>query len=300
MGKFFDLDSPLMTALSRMADLIGLNFLVLLFFVPALAVFGLSVTLQFPVPLVILLTWAAALLVGPAFTAMHYCLLKMVRNEEGYLTKGFFKSVKENFRQSTVLAAIVITVASLFAGDLYLMGTDNLRNFPTVLRILLLVVMVYLFMVSLWIFPMESRFVNTVFGTLKNSFLVSVLAFPRTLGMVAITLLPVLLFYFFDMRILPILLMFGFSAPGYVSACLYSKTFKRFEPEEEEKKEGELAPILTDEVLEDRSGTDVQAETAESTEQTKQAELAESADKKELAEEAVSGETDVNAEAAEA
>ena len=34
MGKFFDLDSPLMTALSRMADLIGLNLLVLLFFAP--------------------------------------------------------------------------------------------------------------------------------------------------------------------------------------------------------------------------------------------------------------------------
>ena len=253
MGKLFDLDSPLMTALSRMADLIGLNILVLLFFIPGLAVFAAAITFKFPVVLVIFLTWAALLLLGPAFTAMHYCLLKMVRNEEGYLVKGFFKSFKMNFKQGLVLAAIVITVAALFAGDLYLLSTNSMDNFPPVLRILLLVTMIYLFMVSLWIFPLESRFINDIFTTLKNAFFVSVLAFPRTLGMAAITLLPVLLYYFFDLRLLPILLMFGFSAPGYVSAHLYSKVFKRFEPEEEPA-DTEMKEILTDEVLQGEQG----------------------------------------------
>ena len=237
-----------MTALSRMADLIGLNFLVLLFFVPGLAVFAATISLKFPVILVIALTWAASLLLGPAFTAMHYCLLKMVRNEDGYLVKGFFKSFRENFKQAIVMAALVVTVTALFAGDLYLLSKDNLRSFPTALRITLLVTMIYLFMVSLWIFPLEARFVNTIFATLKNAFFVSVLAFPRTLGMAGMTLLPVILYYFFDLRLLPILLMFGFSGPGYVCAYLYSKVFKRFEPEEDTT-DTELKEILTDDVL---------------------------------------------------
>ena len=70
--------------------------------------------------------------------------------------------------------------------------------------------------------------------------------------MVGMTLLPVLLYYFFDLRLLPILLMFGFSGPSYVCAHLYSKVFKRFEPEEPE--DAEMKEILTDDVLPGEQG----------------------------------------------
>ena len=78
MGKLFDLDSPLMQFLSRMADLMILNLVTLLF-------------------MIIPFTGGAAL------TGMHYVLLKMVRNEENYIIKGFWKSFKENFKQSTII-----------------------------------------------------------------------------------------------------------------------------------------------------------------------------------------------------
>ncbi|MBR4529459.1 MAG: YesL family protein [Lachnospiraceae bacterium] len=240
MGKFFDLDSPLMRGLSRMADLVWVNLLVLICVVPALVVFTVTLELRLPTVPVLALTYLAALLIGPALTGMHYILLKMVRDEEGYITRSFFKSFRENFRQSVILAAIVLAVAALVAGDVYLLTTEAMSSIPRAFRIAILVIAIYMFMIALWIFPIEARFVNTVMGTIRNAFLMAMLAFPRTLGMAAMTLVPVILYYFFGMRLFPILLMFAVSAPGYVCALLYNKTFKRFEPEAEEAPDEEF------------------------------------------------------------
>ncbi len=231
MGKFFDLESPLMRALSRMADLIWLNILMLFSVAPALILFYFTFTGGLPIPVVIFVTWAAALIVGPAMTGMHYVLLKMTRDEESYITKSFFKSFRENFRQSVVLMAIVFIVTALLAMDYYLLTTDMMSSFPMALRIPIFVVSLYLFLVSLWIFPLEARFVNRVTGTIRNAFFVSILAFPRTLAMAAVTLLPLLLFYFFNVRLTPFYIMFGISVPAWVCALLYNKVFKRLEPE---------------------------------------------------------------------
>ncbi|MER2063177.1 MAG: PRD domain-containing protein, partial [Alkalibacterium sp.] len=46
----------------------------------------------------------------PAITAMFYITLKMVRNEESYITKGYFKSFKQNF-----IYAISLHISSLLS-----------------------------------------------------------------------------------------------------------------------------------------------------------------------------------------
>lgn len=40
--------------------------------------------------------------IGASTTALFYVTLKVVKNEENSLTKAFFHSFKENFRQSTI------------------------------------------------------------------------------------------------------------------------------------------------------------------------------------------------------
>ena len=73
--KIFDLDSPLMNVLNKMADLMWLNILTLICCIPVITA-------------------------GAALTSMHYVALKIVRNEESYITRSFFKSFKTNFRQA--------------------------------------------------------------------------------------------------------------------------------------------------------------------------------------------------------
>ena len=78
MRSIFNLDSPIMSFLSRVGDLVWLNLLTLLCCIPVVTA-------------------------GAAFTALHYVSIKMVRNEEGYLTRNYFKSFRQNFIQATLL-----------------------------------------------------------------------------------------------------------------------------------------------------------------------------------------------------
>lgn len=70
MGSIFNYDGPLMSGLGKLADLIILNLLTLLFCIPIVTI-------------------------GASITAAHYVALK-IRRGEGYVVKNFWKSFKEN------------------------------------------------------------------------------------------------------------------------------------------------------------------------------------------------------------
>ena len=55
---------------------------------------------------------------GASITAMYYVTLKMVRNEEAYIVRSFFKSFKDNFKQATIINLIMIAVGAVLYLDL--------------------------------------------------------------------------------------------------------------------------------------------------------------------------------------
>lgn len=206
MSRIFDIDSPMMRFLSKMADLMILNFLMVLCCIPVITA-------------------------GAGFTGMHYVLLKMVRNEEGYIARGFFKSFKENFRQATVIWLIILVFIGVFVGDWLIFNFSSLQ-FPKALVIFLMALFMMVCMVICYVFPMLSRFENTIFNTLKNALFMAILSMPKTLLIMAVHAVPAALLYFVP-RAFPFVILFGFSAPAYISAMLYNGTFRRFEPQEE-------------------------------------------------------------------
>lgn len=206
MDKIFDMDSPIMRFLSRMADLMILNIITLICCIPIITV-------------------------GASLTALHYILLKMARNEEGYIVKSFFKSFKENFKQATVIWLIILLLILIFIGDLLIFNYSAIE-FPVVLRIAVMALFIFVSMIVCYVFPVLSRFENTVFHTIKNSFFISILSFPKTILMLVLYVIPVAAVYFFPIA-MPLVFLFGISAPAYCAALLYSGTFKKLEPEEE-------------------------------------------------------------------
>ena len=80
--KFFSYDSPIMSFLSKVADLLFLNILTLIFSIPLITI-------------------------GAATTAAHYTALKIHR-EEGHVWSSFWKSFKENLGQSTGIWLIFV------------------------------------------------------------------------------------------------------------------------------------------------------------------------------------------------
>ena len=220
MSKIFDLDSPFMRVLNRVADLMILNFLMIICCIPIITI-------------------------GAACTGMHYVLLKIVRGEEGYLVRGFFKSFKQNFRQATILWLIMLLVIAVYIGD-FLIFTYSGVKFPTILVIAILGLALVLLIVSVYVFPVLSRFDNTVKNTIKNAFCMAVLNLPKTIMMVVLMALPTVIWYFWPYAGI-FVIIFGISAPAYASACLYSGIFKKFEPDVPGVAPDEEFSVLTEE-----------------------------------------------------
>ena len=78
MGRIFSLDSPLFSFLNKVADLILLNILTMICCLPIITI-------------------------GASMTALHYVVLKMVRDEESYIVRSYFKSFRQNFKQATII-----------------------------------------------------------------------------------------------------------------------------------------------------------------------------------------------------
>ena len=225
MDKLFNLDNPVMQALGRIADVMIVNLLTLISFVPlVLVIVGIGSLGQAPGLLVMAALFVAALPVGPALTAMYYISLKMVRNEDSYIIRSYFKSYRDNFGQSVAIWAIFLVFFVFAFYDIYMLLHDKNSLFPTWMNYLILVVLFLLWCIFLWVFPVESRFVNTVGGTIRNAMIMTVAAFPRTLGMVGLSLIPLLLLYFAGDKLMPLLIMFGLAGPAYGQAKLFRRS----------------------------------------------------------------------------
>ena len=171
---------------------------------------------------------------GASLTAMHNVLLKVVRREVELVRRSFWESFKANFRQATLIWLIVLGIAVLFYVDLRLINVMG-TAFPMLMKLILICVIIFVFMMLQYIFPLLSHFENTIGGTLRNAFLLVFAEFPRTFAMTLCSLSPLLVIYILGYRSVPTILLFGLAGPGALCALFYSKVFKKLEPKEEQE-----------------------------------------------------------------
>lgn len=200
--KIFNLDSPLMQFLGKVADLMIINILTMLCCLPIITV-------------------------GPALTAAHYVCLKMVRDEECYIVRSYFKSFKENFKQGVLIWLIILAAILILAGDYYIITKSGLE-FSKVLTTAIIVVAIVLLMVTIFVFPTLAKFDNTIKATFKNAFFMAILQLPKTALMVVLYVAPVVIMAFFYQAV-PVVMMLGISVPIFLSAMLYNKFFQKIE-----------------------------------------------------------------------
>lgn len=198
-NRIFDMENPVMRALGAVCDLLVLNLL----------------TAACCLPLVTC---------GAAFTALFDGTLRMARREETHIVRGYFRALRSNFKKATALGLIFSAAAVVLLAD----GQIALLYAPA-LRVAAAAGGLLVGAVALYAFALQARFENTVTATLKNAASLSVAYFPRTLGMVAFTLLLWVLCLTFFQIALPVLLMFGFSLPAYLCAMLLQPVFQKLE-----------------------------------------------------------------------
>ena len=204
--KGFSYDGPIMSFLSRVADILMLNILTLIFSIPLITI-------------------------GAATTAAHYTALKM-RREEGHVWSSFWKSFKENLKQSTGIWVIfaVYWIVSVLS---YNIAVQMSGAMGTLVQGVIMATLILSALLYAWVMPLQARFINPIKGTFKNAFYMAFKYFFRTLLMVLCNVIPVgslaLIFWVTGLRGLGIWLIFGIGAPIYWCAMTYDKVFEKLE-----------------------------------------------------------------------
>lgn len=199
-------DNVVMRALGKIGDMICLNVMWLICCIPIITI-------------------------GASTTALYTVMLRMVKNEEGYIFRGFLKAFKSNFKQSTLiwlillLLGIVWTVDFRVAGFIPGMAGIILSAIFLALGFILLSVMIY-------IFPLTARYENGIKATFKNALILTVAKLPYTFLMVAIVVAAVFasLWSAFTLLFsLPLWLIIGGALIAWVNSYILRRVFVVFE-----------------------------------------------------------------------
>lgn len=145
MSNLFNPDNPVMQFITKIVNCVYLN---ILWFVCSIPIFT----------------------IGASTTALFYVTLKMARNEEGNLTRAFFHSFKENFKQGTKIWLILLGIGIVLGIDGYVFYHMRFENVIwTIGTAIFLVALIAYAIVLMYIFPLLSRFDNTTKAMFQNA-----------------------------------------------------------------------------------------------------------------------------------
>lgn len=215
MGRLFDMDSGIMRFLTRVADLMILNLLFVATCIPIVTI-------------------------GASCTALYYVTLKMVRNEDAYIARSYFRSFRQNFKQATIMWLIVLVFIIVILLDFRILGLSESSGL-SVVRVGVFAAGIFGVMILTYLFPVLSKFYNTVKRTFINSFLMSIRHLPQTVIMIAISVAAVALTILNNFTFMYGILMWvllGFSTIALAKSWFLVRIFDHYIPKETEDADG--------------------------------------------------------------
>ena len=207
MGQIFSIDSKFFVFMTKVADLFALNILFVICCIPIITI-------------------------GASVSAMYSITMKMAKNEEVYIFKSFFEVFKQNFKCATITWVICILVGIVLWVDITFAISITGGLFSMVFKIIIYSLVLALLITFTYIFPMMSKFENSINNYLKNSFLMAAKHFLRTIIILIINSIPcvcvILGSYFFAYGV-PIYLMIGFAVSALANSLMFNSIFKIYE-----------------------------------------------------------------------
>lgn len=200
--KFFGFDGSFHNFMGRVFDLVLLHVLWVIFSLPIVTI-------------------------GASTSALYSVTLKMAKNEESYIVKGFWNAFKSNFKQSTKLwGVIAIIFAWLFLiMRICMKGDDRTLKLLGIPNAGLLVVAVLALM---YVFPIQAKYKNTTANILKNSVICSLRYLPYSILLVGIMLIPIVVTGYVE-NLFPIMITLwifgGSSLIAFGSSFVLNKVF---------------------------------------------------------------------------
>lgn len=203
--KFFNYDSPFWTFMSRIADLVILNILWLIFCLPVFTI-------------------------GASTAAMYRVALNLVRGEGSGVVRTFWAAFKLNFKQGVLLFLILLVPTVLVVYELWMFLSGAVTQsiwmgvvfcFPALLVAL----------VTAYVYPLLAQFDNTIKNTLKNACLLAIGNLPYSIIMAALNLAAPILFVCatgFFLKTCIFWILIGGSLVASLNSYLLRKIFKKY------------------------------------------------------------------------
>lgn len=197
MGGIFSLENPFWHFMNKLLALVLLNLLWILCSLPVFTI-------------------------GASTTAVYHVTLKLVKNQEGYISKDFFHGFKANFKQATVIWLILMAVGAFLTMDLsvYLRSTSTGPLHFILLTAFFSVTVAY-FLECTYVFPLLAQFDNTLKRTMINAVLMALQHLPSSILMLASDVLILAIGFLF----FPPLLFLGFGLMAFIHSWFLVKIF---------------------------------------------------------------------------
>lgn len=215
MGRIFDMNNKFFSFMSKVADLCILNIICVVCCIPVITA-------------------------GASITAMYYVTLKMVRNEEAYIVRSFFKSFKQNFKQATIINLIMLLIGLVLYVDLNVSKAMQ-GGAGQIFQVIFMAFVLIYFILFLYVYPVLARFYNTIKNTIKNALFMAIRHLPYTVVMVLIAVCPLLLLlvksYQIQSTLFVLFLLMGFALIAYCNSFFLVKIFDNYMPKEEDEQE---------------------------------------------------------------
>jgi len=104
--------------------------------------------------------------IAPAATALLSVMGKLIREKDVFFTKDFIKAYRANFFQSLYFGALeIILICILFIDIKFVI----LNNYPQILTVFIFIIFAFIISMSLYIFPIISRFYLSTKDILKTA-----------------------------------------------------------------------------------------------------------------------------------
>ncbi len=206
MDSLFSADSILMRGLTRIADVMILNFLFILTSLPVLTL-------------------------GASLTALNFTAMRIGTGACNSVTADYFRSFRKNLRQATGLALVLAALAAVLAAWYTVLDTAALDAGVRLALLALWYILAFsLATTALFAFPYLAKFEGRIRDVLRNALLLSFRHLPTALAALAIIILSlgVALFYPQTAGYGLLWLLIGFAGIAVANGFLFTRIFNKY------------------------------------------------------------------------
>lgn len=206
MERLWGYDNKFFELLGKVSDIIILNFLCIIFSIPIVTI-------------------------GSSITSLYYVCLKIVDDEDPYIVKTFIKSFKENLKTSTIIWAVFLIIGGVLLIDFYISNQLINNIFANILKFIFTIVgVIYIFSLS-YVFPIISKFENTIKNTIMNSILISIHNLPYTIIITTINLMWLIIVMVSPSSwgyVLFFYITMGIGITAFINSLYFNKIFSKY------------------------------------------------------------------------